>query len=433
MSTPVGTSAVPVATTSLDAPPAPASAGSSEECGTPARTGPHPPFTDVLSEHMERSPHDPTDGRGPSRRATPASAKGARPSTAHGDHVTRMAASTPAGPAVPAAATGTPERTSPPSTRAPLWDRAPTPDPAPGSDPVAPSEADPRRAATPSAAATATEHPTDPSRAGGGAVVASGSSATGGDEAGTVRSDGPIGSEIRSAAGSPVGISATSPGRAMAVGGRPASDRAPSGPATAALVPATARPTGGGRAGPPVPRPGDGSLDLAEARPPTGSPSTPSPAAGSTAKVEGPSATSTAASVAEQFSDSLDVDGLAGSISRPLSDGNGNYTVVVAMHPPELGRLQAVMALTGDELQVSITPQSRAGHDALATAVDALRDQLARGGVNVTVTLRDPGSQSEGDDGHAPPTSSGNSDAPGDTVPAPTGSGPLTGQIHLVL
>ena len=131
----------------------------------------------------------------------------------------------------------------------------------------------------------------------------------------------------------------------------------------------------------------------------------------------------------------LDVDELSGSISRPLSEGNGTYSVTVAMHPPELGHIQAVVALEGNDLQVSITPQTAVGHDALRASVDVLKHQLARGGVQVNVTLRDPGTQSGGDGRYQ-----ANSGRSGTPLSAPVLAEPAVlpvltagGQIHLVL
>ena len=140
-------------------------------------------------------------------------------------------------------------------------------------------------------------------------------------------------------------------------------------------------------------------------------------------------------SVAAPGAGALDVEGLSGSISRPLSDGNGTYTVTVALHPPELGHLQAVVSLEGNDLQVSLTAQTQTGHDALANATDALKDQLARGGVNVNVTLRDPGSQSGGEERYRPPTTSGDGSfvTGGTTAETTLSSGLVSGQIHLVL
>jgi len=143
---------------------------------------------------------------------------------------------------------------------------------------------------------------------------------------------------------------------------------------------------------------------------------------------------STSGATFDQDSEQLDVDGLAESISRPLSNGNCTYTVTVAMHPPELGHLQADVSLEGNSLQVSITAQNAAGHEALTRAADSLRDQLAQGGMNVNVSVRDPGHQPKEENSHGP-DSSGDSSAVSDT------DGPLatadlalaTSQIHLVL
>jgi hypothetical protein len=129
----------------------------------------------------------------------------------------------------------------------------------------------------------------------------------------------------------------------------------------------------------------------------------------------------------------LDVDGLSSSISRPLSDGSGTYTVAVAMHPSDLGHLHAVMSLEGNDLQVLITPQTRMGHDALTNAADALKNQLASAGLNVNVTLRDPGSSSGGDDRFEGPTSGDSTDV-GSATPRHSPMPVLvSGQIHLVL
>ncbi len=140
-------------------------------------------------------------------------------------------------------------------------------------------------------------------------------------------------------------------------------------------------------------------------------------------------------SAAAPGASSLDVEGLSGSISRPLSDGNGTYTVTVVLHPQELGHVQAVMSLHGSDLPVSLTAQSQAGHEALANATDALKDQLARGGVNVNVTLRDPGSQAGGDHRYRPATSSGAGSLVTEStaIETPLPSGVASGQIHLVL
>lgn len=116
----------------------------------------------------------------------------------------------------------------------------------------------------------------------------------------------------------------------------------------------------------------------------------PAPAAvASTASITSP--------VAPEVSNSLNVKMLSEAISRPLTDGNGTYTVVVTMHPANLGHLQAVVTLGRGELQVSIVPETLAGHVALTNSVDALKTQLSEGGMNVNVTLSHPESQHKGD------------------------------------
>ena len=144
-------------------------------------------------------------------------------------------------------------------------------------------------------------------------------------------------------------------------------------------------------------------------------------------------AAGSALAAADHASAPLDVDGLSGSISRPLSGGDGTYTVVVAMHPSDLGHMRAVMSLDGNDLQVSITPQNQAGHAALTRASETLRSQLAGSGLNVNVTLRDPGSSSGGDDQHPPEASGGPTTTDIDAAPRPTVPVPVAGQIHLVL
>lgn len=135
-----------------------------------------------------------------------------------------------------------------------------------------------------------------------------------------------------------------------------------------------------------------------------------------------------------QASAALDVEGLSTAISRPLGNGNGNYTVTIAMHPPELGRVQAVISLDGSDLQVSIAAQTQRGHEALLSSVDALKGQLARGGVNVNVSLRDPGSQTGGDTPRPPAASGAGTDGTEEHETAASLPSTLTsGQIHLVL
>lgn len=130
----------------------------------------------------------------------------------------------------------------------------------------------------------------------------------------------------------------------------------------------------------------------------------------------------------------LDVSGLSSAISRPLSDGNGTYSVSLAMHPIELGHVQAVMTLSGGELQVSLTAHTEHGHAALAASMNDLKNELARGGVNVTIDLRNPQSQTPDDARHrraTEPTSRASAPTTNFTsTPTPARD---SGQIHLML
>jgi flagellar hook-length control protein FliK len=98
-------------------------------------------------------------------------------------------------------------------------------------------------------------------------------------------------------------------------------------------------------------------------------------------------------------SSGLDIGDLAASISRPLAAGGGDYSVQVSLHPPELGQVRALLSLQGDVLHVTLTPEHASGFDALSDALPTLHDQLAGGGVEVHVSLGQPGDQSGGDGG----------------------------------
>jgi hypothetical protein len=141
-----------------------------------------------------------------------------------------------------------------------------------------------------------------------------------------------------------------------------------------------------------------------------------------------------AGALAETRLANLDVGGLSSAISRPLSEGNGTYSVSLAMHPIELGHVQAVMTLSGTELQVTLSAHTEHGHSALTVAMNDLKNELSRGGVNVSIDLRNPQSQTS-DNGHRPRTTAPTNRQPvpaATFAPAPTPSRDA-GQIHLML
>jgi flagellar hook-length control protein FliK len=174
--------------------------------------------------------------------------------------------------------------------------------------------------------------------------------------------------------------------------------------------------------------------------------SVPSPAgAGTVGTAAAPASTDEATGLAE-FPDGaagtsasrLDISDLASSISRPLAAGNGDYSVQVSLHPPELGEVRALLSLQGDVLHVTLTPEHASGFEALSDAMPALHEQLAGGGVEVNVTLGQPG-EAPGEEGRGPadrgPTPQiASDDATSTLTPSvfsANAAGP--GRIHLVL
>lgn len=150
-------------------------------------------------------------------------------------------------------------------------------------------------------------------------------------------------------------------------------------------------------------------------------------------------ATSLATTESQQAN--VNVSTLAEAISRPLVGGDGSYSVVVAMHPAELGHVQAVMSLNRNELVVSITAQSQAGHDVMANSIEALKSQLTNSGLNVTVTLHNTGHGGSGGLSNREQADSKNrttepqSSTTADVVVEhrPVGTTASNGQIHVVL
>jgi hypothetical protein len=400
--------------------------------GHPDGSGSRPRFTDVLSDQMSRSAHRPPGGRGPSvHRSTTTAPRGARTSSSP-DHPPGAAPPLTAG-SVPGPGDG-PE---PPGATAD--DPAVNGDDALLPDAVSPSDAGTDQPPAPVATGARPGSATDPTGPSGTVDPGTGSDPAGEAPPVPTPPNPPTPTNVASGAASTVVPVPDTAAGGTGRPGRPAGpspDRAPDwGGPTPKAQPASGPTTPAGTVRPPMapsPPSADRPLDPASAAHEADVAPAPASVGASQAKPVGPAA-GIPPTMNEQLSEGLDVDGLAGSISRPLSNGDGSYTVTVAMHPPELGHLQAVMSLDGDDLQVSITPQGQAGHDALARALHDLRDQLAGGGVNVSVTLRDPSSQSGGDDPHPSPAPDG-PDAPGPaTTATPVAAGSTSGQIHLVL
>jgi hypothetical protein len=136
---------------------------------------------------------------------------------------------------------------------------------------------------------------------------------------------------------------------------------------------------------------------------------------------------------------SLDIGDLAASISRPLAAGNGDYSVQVSLHPPELGQVRALLSLQGDVLHVTLTPEHSSGFEALSDALPSLHEQLAGGGIEVHVSLGQPGDPPPGGDGQGraeagpvatTPSENANQLLSLSAVPITSGD---AGRIHLIL
>ncbi len=151
------------------------------------------------------------------------------------------------------------------------------------------------------------------------------------------------------------------------------------------------------------------------------------------AGASGPAGSTSSAAATE--ADGLDVSGLTASLSRPLAEGNGEYSVAVSLHPPQLGEVRALLSLRGDTLEVTLSPELAAGHEALDRVLPDLRDQLSADGLRVNVSLGEP----RGEAGDRNPTDGSRSGpATGAATPDRTTdqnqSLPVgDGRIHLVL
>ncbi len=167
-----------------------------------------------------------------------------------------------------------------------------------------------------------------------------------------------------------------------------------------------------------------------------GSPISAIPQAHVVETVTGPSVKSSVLNPSANHSGSLDVTALSQAVLRPISAGGGTHTLLVAMHPAELGPLEAVVSLNQNGIQVALMPQTVMGHTALANSVEALKSQLAQGGMNVNISLQDPDSQSGNEARHqrqhgAPVQPAPPFNAKGASSPPLLAS--VSGQIHLVL
>lgn len=103
-----------------------------------------------------------------------------------------------------------------------------------------------------------------------------------------------------------------------------------------------------------------------------------------------PSTSGTSPAHAQVASANIDLTRFIADVSRTLVSP-GDYRVSLALHPESLGTVRATLSLSGNDLSVSILPDSHRGHEALVRELDTLRTELSRGGLSVNVTLHDHG------------------------------------------
>lgn len=130
----------------------------------------------------------------------------------------------------------------------------------------------------------------------------------------------------------------------------------------------------------------------------------------------------------------IDVNSLAASISRPLTAGDGSYSLKVALHPADLGHIDAVVTLDNGNLNVSIVVQNQMTQHAISNSLQELQQSLQSSGLNVNVTLHDHTMGSKEDFQHrnfGSPQITGTSGVHVSTIQEPAALG--SGQLHIVL
>ena len=80
---------------------------------------------------------------------------------------------------------------------------------------------------------------------------------------------------------------------------------------------------------------------------------------------------------------------LTATISRPLGQGNGTYSVTAMLNPPSLGHVQAVVKVDGTNVNVAIVAHTADGHHLIAGHLEELRTELEAHGGEVQLSLSD--------------------------------------------
>jgi hypothetical protein len=107
---------------------------------------------------------------------------------------------------------------------------------------------------------------------------------------------------------------------------------------------------------------------------------------------------------------------LTATLSKPLSEGNGTYSVTAMLNPPSLGHMQAVVKVDGTNVNVAIVAHTPEGHRAIAAHLDELRTELQARGGDVQLSLSDGGAKGGRRDRSEPPPAATQESEQADTL-----------------
>ncbi|MCU1490778.1 MAG: Collagen alpha-2(I) chain [Acidimicrobiaceae bacterium] len=136
---------------------------------------------------------------------------------------------------------------------------------------------------------------------------------------------------------------------------------------------------------------------------------------------------------------------LAASVSRLVAAGDGNHSVRVDLHPPELGHVQATVTVHGDDVRVLVSAANPAGHEALARHLGELRqalDDTGAGKLSLSLAPEPGGGGQSGSGrpsaegtsmGGAPTLGNGDDAASGPLAAANASAGGGRHDIHVIL
>ena len=124
---------------------------------------------------------------------------------------------------------------------------------------------------------------------------------------------------------------------------------------------------------------------------------------------------------------------LTATISKPLSGGNGTYSVTAMLNPPSLGHVQAVVKVDGANVNVAIVAHTPEGHHAIAAHLDELRSELQARGGDVQLSLSDGGAKGGRRDRSEPPPATAQDSEETDTLVLTVAPAHGAKSLHVIL